>query len=170
MNIILFGFKGCGKTHFGKLLAKELKRPFIDLDDHIVALYAQTTGQLLSPRQIYQLLGETDFRSLENKAVVGLSEVKNSIIALGGGAVLSPVNRKILTKKGRLVYLQASLKTIKLRGIRLAAGPIEKLYHERKPAYQSIPAPCIPLDNLDEAGVISALCSIFNLEESPHAF
>ena len=32
MNIVLFGVKGCGKTTFGKLVAKKLGRAFMDTD------------------------------------------------------------------------------------------------------------------------------------------
>ena len=40
MNIILFGFKSCGKTHFGKKLSFQLSRPFIDTDQMIEEEYA----------------------------------------------------------------------------------------------------------------------------------
>ena len=33
MRVFLTGFMGCGKTTTGRLLARRLRRPFIDLDD-----------------------------------------------------------------------------------------------------------------------------------------
>src|SRR5690348_12190587 len=96
MNLLLFGFKASGKTHFGKLLAHEMHRPFIDTDDLIVALYKKKTDKQRNIRQIYQELGEMPFRALEKEALQHLKDVTRSIIALGGGAVLDPKNVEFL--------------------------------------------------------------------------
>jgi shikimate kinase len=162
MNVILFGFKGCGKTYFGKLLAKELDCQFVDTDDIIIQLHAKESGQHLTPRAIYQSIGDVGFRLLEKKAISTLITIKNAVIALGGGAVLSPQNIEILQKIGKLIYLEASLETIKGRGITLLEGPIEKLYFERMPVYHSISAPHINVDILNEKTVLSILCSTFS--------
>ena len=55
MNIVLFGFTGCGKTHFAKRLSDAVKRPFLDTDDLIVELYKEQTGQIFSIRVIHQI-------------------------------------------------------------------------------------------------------------------
>lgn len=169
MNLILFGFKGSGKTYFGTRLAKELARPFVDSDDLMIQIYAEESGQRLSVQSLYQTLGEIGFRSLETKAIATLKHVKNSVIALGGGAVISSINLKILQQVGQLVYLETSLDTIKRRVHNFLVGPLEKTYFERLPIYQSIPCHRINTDLLDERGVLAAFYSLINLENS-HGF
>lgn len=163
MNIILFGFKGSGKTHFGKRLALELKRPFIDTDDLIIEL----SNNRLSIREIHQLLGENRFRSLESEAIHILTPTLNSVIAIGGGALLNPNNVEYLQKIGQMVYLQAGFDSVQKRILEEGIpsfiedddpiSSLRKIYHQRLPIYESIQAHCIDTDQLDEAGVIAAL-------------
>jgi shikimate kinase len=155
MNLILFGFKGVGKTHYGKLLAKELKYPFIDTDDFFND----------SPRKLYEELGETAFRALEKKELKRLGDISHSVIALGGGVVLDPENVEFLQNLGTLVYLDASFKTIEAR-IKITPAfvkpgqSLRDVYHERKPIYDSISAARIDIDLFDEPGVLAALKSL----------
>jgi shikimate kinase len=172
MNIILFGFKGAGKTYLGKLLSAELKRPFIDTDDLIV----QSHGQQLSVRDIHQALGETGFRALESTVIRTLQPHPHAVIALGGGSVLDSTNIEHLQKIGRLVYLKVSFNERSFKhgtpSFADAADPVEslrKIYQQRLPIYESIPARCLDLDVLDEASCITALRSIA-LEDSSDGF
>lgn len=160
MNIILFGFRGCGKTYLGRLLAQKIARPFIDNDDILVQLYAQETGEILTPHIIYRSLGSAYFRSLETKAIQSLAHVEKSVIALGGGAVLDPQNREMLHKIGKLVYVEASLEVIKSRGTLTLPSEVslEELYLQRLPVYRSIEALCVRSD-LDEKAVIADICN-----------
>lgn len=176
MNIILFGFKGCGKTHFGERLAAQLHKPFIDTDHLIIELYAQRTGDHRSIREIHQTLGDLSFRSLESDAIHLLENISDSVIALGGGVALNPDHIDFLQTIGQLIYLEASFDTIQKRvfsqGIPSFVdpkNPIESLrtiYHDRKPIYESIPARRINTDQLDEAGVLAAIISIVYREET----
>jgi shikimate kinase len=174
MNLILFGFKGCGKTHFGKLLSKALKRPFLDTDNLLAELY----DHKLSPREIHCILGETAFRALETKAILQLDAHLNAIIALGGGAVLEPTNLAHLQKIGQLVYLRASFETIKKRILQGnlpafvdAKNPEEslyKIYQKRIPMYEAIQAKWVDVDLRDEAEIIASLINILQSRESSH--
>ena len=176
VNLILFGFKGCGKTHFGQRLATLLHRQFIDTDNLISEIYAKSHGERLSSKEIYQRVGGEAFRILEKEAILWLSNVQNAIIALGGGAVLDPDNVLFLQELGTLVYLEVSPHTLRQRllGDALPAffdakdpdGSFRKMIQERKPIYESIPAHLIRVDELDEAGVLASLRSILNSE--PH--
>jgi shikimate kinase len=181
MNLILFGFKGCGKTHFGKLLAQKMHRRFIDTDDWIVELFAKKTGQHTSNREIYIQLGPAGFRSLEKEVVKSLGSVKNAVIALGGGAVLDPENVELLQKIGCLVYLSTSAETLKKRILKLHPKPaildsdnpeasFLEMFQERRPVYEAIPASKIDCDALDEAGVLAALQSLLVLQDPPNGF
>jgi shikimate kinase len=168
VNIILFGFKSCGKTYFGKLLAKELERSFVDTDDLIVE---ECGGVPI--RVIYLTVGEVGFRALEKKVVEGLKSNMNAVIALGGGAVLDPENVTHLKKVGEMIYLEASFDTIRSRiqePPAFANGSLQQVYKERKPIYESIGARKINVDVLDKAGVLAALRSVIYLEDRPNGF
>lgn len=173
MNLILFGFKGAGKTHFGKLLAHKMNRPFIDTDEIIQELYKAETTKTRTTREIYQEIGETAFRNLEKKTIPILQKIDHSIIALGGGFILYPENVEALQKIGTLVFLKASAEKLKKRLFKdeLPAflnkqspkDAFYEMFHEREPIYESIKAHKIDTDLLDEAGVIAALQSILLL-------
>lgn len=172
MNLILFGFKGCGKTYYGKRLAEKLHRPFVDTDLLIEELYSQETGESLAIREIYRKKGEEAFRALEKRAIHQLSGSANTIISLGGGAILDPENQEILKKIGDLVYLQASMQTLKRRMLHreLPAylqneNDFDAMYAARLPIYESIPAHRVDVDLLDEPAVIAALRNILIFEE-----
>jgi len=170
MNLILFGFKAAGKTHFGKLLAIKMHRPFIDTDDIILELYHKETGHKRTMREIYAELGKEGFRALETKALHLLKYVKGTIIALGGGAVLDPKNVELLQTVGTLVFLKASPEKLKERMFKTEIPPFldpkdpegsfYRMIQEREPIYRSVPAHTINTDTLDEAGVLAALYSI----------
>ena len=154
MNIILFGFKGSGKTHLGKLLSIAMNRPFIDTDDLIVKL---NNGR--SVREIYQTLGEENFRILE-KEIIRQLQPQNAVIALGGGAVLDPETATYLQTIGQMVYLKASFKTIQKRLLSLPSfvdsiESLHQIYQQRLPIYESIPALCIDVDLLGEADILT---------------
>ena len=121
MNLLLFGFENSGKIHFGKLLALQMERPFIEIDE-----------------------------------MIDLKGVENAIIALGGEIVLDPQNVEALQKIGALVFL------------RVKKNSDWQMVQEREPIYRSIPARCIDIDALDEAGVLAALKSILLLEDHPN--
>jgi shikimate kinase len=180
MNLILFGFKGSGKSHFGKLLAQKTQRPFLDTDELLSKLYYQETHTHLSSNQIHQKIGAASFRALEKKVVFSLKGVKDTIIALGGGAILDPDSAAFLQTLGSLVYLSASDETLKTRILKEELpdffdkndplGSFHRMIQERLPIYTSIPAQKIDVDALDEAGVLASLQSILILEEPTNGF
>jgi shikimate kinase len=128
MNLILFGYKGAGKTHFGKLLSLETKRPFIDTDELIVEMAGKPV------REIY-LENEKKFRAIEKEALQKLNGITNTIIAVGGGTVLDPENVAFLQSLGRMIYLRSTPKN---------DGPF--FDPARELIYRAIPATCIDVD------------------------
>lgn len=162
-NLILCGFKSCGKTTLGKKLAQEIGAPFIDTDHLLESLYEQEEGEPLACSEIYKKLGEMPFRQLEYRAVASLEGVSDSIIALGGGAVLFSENQIILQKIGLLVYLEMDQEVLKKR---LFSGPLpalfedqsfEKLYQERRPLYEAISSHKILLDGKTDEQILNQL-------------
>ncbi len=152
MNLILFGFKGCGKTHFGRLLANHLQRPFFDTDEIVASRYPGLTC-----RGIYRQMGETAFRRAEKEAIISLSGAQDAVIAVGGGAVIDPENVRLLQQIGRLIYLDARLETIRNRVADFAVGLPDEIYRERKPIYESIPALCVGIDEMNEAEALEQI-------------
>lgn len=149
-NLLLFGYKSSGKSYFGKLLAQELERPFIDTDRLVEDLYKNEFHEEGTCRQISIKLGEKGFRCLEKRVIDTLRVVNHAVIALGGGAILDADNCSLLQKLGTLIYLEADKNIIKERifagGIPSFLDPqhpeqsFERMYAERQPLYEKVAA------------------------------
>ncbi len=83
MNLILFGYRGCGKTTLGKKLAAQLWKDFADGD----AKVRQRFGNR-SIADIWATDGEPAFRETEAEVTAELCNLDNHVIALGGGALM----------------------------------------------------------------------------------
>jgi shikimate kinase len=101
-HVFLIGFMGAGKTTVSRLVAEQLGRPFIDLDDAIEA----EAGR--SVREIFEDDGEDAFRALESEQLVALEHADPSVVACGGGIVVRDPNRSALKRMGLVVYLKVS--------------------------------------------------------------
>jgi 3-dehydroquinate dehydratase-2 len=101
-NIVLIGFMGCGKTTFGRKLAKRYKCEFIDTDKFIEA------EQGMSVQDIFEKKGEPYFRELEKELCKKISDNIGCVIATGGGIIKNDENMDCLGKNGVIVYLKAS--------------------------------------------------------------
>ena len=105
-HIFLYGPPGTGKSTVGKKLAYSLKLPFIDLD-RVVAMNAG-----ISIPKIMEQQGEQAFRDLESAALKNMLHEKESVVALGGGALLRDENRAFVESNGKVVLLMAELSTL----------------------------------------------------------
>jgi len=95
------GFMGTGKSEVGRRLAQRMGRAFVDTDQ----LVEEHAGKRIAT--IFADDGEPAFRALERAAVVEVAARSGAVVALGGGAVLDPVNVRCLRDAGVLVYLTA---------------------------------------------------------------
>lgn len=121
-NIFLVGPMGAGKTTIGRQLARTLKKEFVDSDHEI----EERTGANIS--WIFDVEGEEGFRKRESAMIEELSGRKNIVLATGGGAILSPENRKFLHSRGTVVYLMATI-----------SQQVERTKHDqRRPLLQNI--------------------------------
>ena len=109
MNVALFGFMGVGKTTVGRLLATQLGYTFVDSDAEVEKEVGMRVGE------VFASLGEPIFRAMERGVVQRLSAGDGQVIALGGGAVLDPINIESLRRSSRMVLLTASLEEISIR-------------------------------------------------------
>jgi len=100
-NIVLVGFMGTGKTMVGKLLATQLKRRRLCLDDMI----EWRVGKPIT--RIFEEDGEPYFRKIESEVVKVASHDKSVVIDAGGGVVIDRSNIKRLKEHGIVICLIA---------------------------------------------------------------
>ena len=101
-RVILAGFMGTGKTEVGRRLARSLGWTFVDTD----ALVESAAGRSVSA--LFAEEGEPVFRAREREAVAQACTLNATVVAVGGGALLDPENRRRLLAAGPVVCLRAS--------------------------------------------------------------
>ena len=106
MRVFLVGPPGAGKSTVGRHLAAHLQATFFDLDEVI----QQRAGADIP--WIFDVEGESGFRDRESAVVKDFASRDNVVIATGGGVVLRPENRTVMSKASSVVYLEASLSTL----------------------------------------------------------
>jgi shikimate kinase len=102
-SVFLVGPMGSGKTAVGRHLARVLRLPFHDSDAEI----ERRTG--VDIPFIFEKEGEAGFRQREREAIEALTALEGIVLATGGGAVLLPENRRLLSERGCVVYLETSV-------------------------------------------------------------
>ena len=133
-NLVLIGMPCSGKTSIGKALAKRMGRPFVDIDELIVA----ETGKAIS--DIFAEDGEAAFRDLEAAAVAKVSKETGQIIATGGGAILRQGNVELLRQNGILLHILRPLNLLSVgpgRPLCQSLADIEALWQARAPLYDA---------------------------------
>lgn len=100
--VFLVGYMGVGKTTFGRALARETGRGFIDLDFYIEQRFHRSVSQIFSER------GEEGFRILEAAMLREAGEFDNVIVSCGGGTPCFSNNMDYMLSRGLTVHLTAS--------------------------------------------------------------
>ncbi len=101
--VALVGLRGAGKSTIGRAVARELGVPFFELD----TLVEQAAG--LSLPGIFSLHGEAYYRRLAREVLTRfLAETEAGVLATGGGLVLDREAWRLLQKRCRTVWLQAT--------------------------------------------------------------
>ncbi len=160
-NIVLIGMPWSGKSTIGVLLAKALKRDFIDTD----LLIQSKTGKSL--QEIIDTEGVDKFRKIEEDLILSLTP-KNSVIAPGGSVVYSERAMMHLIAIGYVVYLKCSYGTIlsraqfvELRGLVKSKSDqtLLDLYNERCPLYEKYAEITIDCDGLRHEEIVSQIAN-----------
>ena len=120
MILALIGYRGSGKSTVAKTLARTLGWSWHDAD----LVLQQRAGR--SIREIFAQQGEQTFRDLESEILIELLALSNVVLALGGGVVLRPENRRRL-QKPIVIWLQATPEALHAR---IATDPAS---NERRP-------------------------------------
>lgn len=105
-NIILTGFSFTGKSVVGKEVAWRLGWNFMDSDEEIVALARKSIPDIFAQD------GEEHFRKLERQVLQRACKEKETVIAIGGGAIVDQRNRELFVRSGVVICLEAKPQTI----------------------------------------------------------
>lgn len=169
-NIFLIGPMGSGKTAVGRQLARLLDLTFYDSDTEL----EHATG--VDIPYIFDKEGEAGFRERERETIDKLTKRTDIVLATGGGAVLSPLNRELLSTRGLVVYLQTSVeqqlertKHGRQRPLLQTADPqakLKELFALREPLYESIAAIIV---NTDRRKVSAVAAEIIRLLDEKYA-
>jgi shikimate kinase len=135
-NLILIGMPGSGKSTVGVILAKALTRPYLD-SDILIQLKENRSLQDIVDADGYMVL-----RDIEEHVLLGIN-CENHVIATGGSAAYSDKAMKHLRENGVIIFLDASLKTLRsrihnyeTRGLaKRADQSFEDLFQERLELY-----------------------------------
>jgi shikimate kinase len=103
LNISLCGMMGSGKSSIGKILANKLDYNFIDVDKMIESDAGKTI------KKIFEEDGEQYFRDLEEKITINILELKETIVSLGGGAIINKNIRSSIKKNSYNIYLNVNI-------------------------------------------------------------
>lgn len=133
---------GAGKTTVGKRLARHKGMHFVDSDREL----EERTG--VDIPLIFEIEGEAGFRRRECQVIDELTRQPDTVLATGGGAVLDPANREMLSSRGFVIYLQVAIdqqlertRYSKKRPLLQTEDPrtrLETLQREREPLYMEI--------------------------------
>jgi len=174
MNVILLGYRGCGKSTIGRLVADRLDLDFIDLDDIVRAAFGGRTVA-----DIWATQGEPAFRAAEVDAVAHVLSMDHQVIALGGGTPMQPdAETSLLAAEPSLrVYLKAQSATLAGRitadaqtaGLRpsltestSASAEVAQVLGQREPTYQRIADHVVDVDALSIAEAVDSVCRLCN--------
>lgn len=116
LPIFLIGYMGCGKTTFGRALAKATGRDFIDLDFYISQRFRATIPEIFAAQ------GESGFRRMEGAMLREAGEFPGVVVACGGGTPCFGSNLDYMLGRGTVVWLQASRQRLLERLLEGSAG------------------------------------------------
>lgn len=155
---------GVGKSTVGRLLSSRLDFVFIDTDTFI----EERCGANIP--WIFDVEGESGFRQREYQALVDLQGRGSTIVATGGGIVVTPQNLPLLKQLGTVFYLTASVDQLVSRTSRDKKRPllqvenprkrIEELIAVRDPLYRSVADHVITTDARGTKGVVSQILAL----------
>lgn len=151
----LVGMMGSGKSAVARWVSQQTGRPLHDLDE----IVANDAG--MSVTELIAGSGEEAFREMEAAALARVVATREpSVIATGGGAVLDPRNRELLSQRAEVVWLRASPEALVTRvgdgrGRPLLGDDVEaslrELAVERDGLYRDLATAVVDTDRLDVA-------------------
>lgn len=161
-NIFLIGPMGAGKSTIGRQLSRQLNMDFFDSDQEI----EKRTGASIS--WVFDVEGESGFRAREIKIIDEITKKQGIVLATGGGSVKFKKNRNVLSSRGIVIYLEATIEKQLSRTKRDKKRPLlqsnnsnrdvlERLSLERNPLYEKIADFKIQTDNQSPKSVTNSI-------------
>lgn len=167
-NLILIGLRASGKSTLGNLLAQELGRDFVDLDD-VVAHRMDASG----PGEAIERDGIDAFRGAETEALRSVLESEDQIIALGGGTPTAPGAADVLRgARANIIYLRGTPETLRERLTHAdnanrpalvgddVLSEVQTLFDQRDDLYREIAHSIIHIEGMREGSVLRALFAL----------
>ena len=169
--IVLIGFMAAGKSTVGRRLASRLGRAFLDLDDLVTAHTGQPVADFIRAE------GVAVFRRVEARALTEALNLRNTVVAAGGGALEAPANRAALARAGvTVVWLlvlpeEAWRRTTGPEEVGPSYGPARPLFpasmagvrallSEREPAYAEAATARVETTGLTVDEVVQAVLDV----------
>ena len=176
-NLIITGFSGTGKSLVAKEVARRLNWDFLDTDDEIVEQTRKPIAEL------FRQDGEARFRELERETIRKACQQRQTVVAIGGGAIVDPQNYELLAKSGLIVCLEAKPETIyerlfqkavhspetEVRPLLATDNPLEhirQLKASRQPSYAKVDW-TVNTDNLNISQVAEEVIRAWRLLRRP---
>jgi len=158
--VILVGAPGAGKSTVGAALARRLGVSLRDTDADVEVVAGKPIPAIFTDD------GEPAFRVLEAAAVAAAVREHAGVLALGGGAILSPATREVLA--GHAVVLLSVSMSAGVRRTGLATNrPLlvginpratyKSLLDARMPLYREVAAVEIDTDRTDVGQVVDQI-------------
>ena len=161
-----------------KEVAQRLNWDFLYTDDEIV----QQTGKPIA--EIFRQDGEARFRELERETIRKACQQRQTVIAIGGGAIVDQQNYELLAEAGLIICLEAKPETIYERLFREAAyspetevrpllandNPLERIRRlkaSRQPYYANVDW-TVHTDNLNISQVAEEVIRVSRLLRCAH--
>ncbi|MDR2286287.1 MAG: AAA family ATPase [Prevotellaceae bacterium] len=101
-HVILVGMPGSGKSSLGFILAKLMKRPFVDTDYYIIKREKKSIAEIFDEQ------GEDNFRKLERQTLLKIIRHNPSVISTGGGMPCFYDNMDVMNEFAVTVYLEVT--------------------------------------------------------------
>lgn len=159
---VLIGPPGSGKSSVGRALATQLGVRYRDTDADV----EQTSGMPIP--EIFVEYGESHFRILEAEAVTHALEEHDGVLALGGGAVMTPGTPEKL-RGHRVVYLSVEVGEA-VKRVGLASGrpllnvnpraQMRYLMEQRRPTYQGLATLTVATDGRTVDQVVDQIVAV----------
>ncbi|KYP97362.1 shikimate kinase [Sodalis-like endosymbiont of Proechinophthirus fluctus] len=106
--LFMVGARGCGKTTVGQTLARVLGCAFTDTDEMLWRSNGKTVADIVAEE------GWMGFRARESEILASVTQGQ-TVVATGGGIILSAANRRFIRARGTVVYLNVSAQELARR-------------------------------------------------------
>jgi shikimate kinase len=167
--VVLVGPMGVGKSTVGEVLAERLGTQFRDTDTDVEAAAGKSVADIFVDE------GEPHFRELEREAVRVAVSGHPGVLALGGGAVLDPTTRALLTGLP-VVYLSMEVgEAVRRTGLNVARPLLavvnprqewKRLMEERRPLYTEVARAVVATDERTPEEVADAVLDALELRKA----